>query len=72
VAFIVKAAQLVQQVLKMGREARVRLKVPLQPFAHGVADRSGGVAIDLFAAVADVAVHGGFRFLAISLAISKR
>jgi hypothetical protein len=54
-------------MLEMGRQTRgVRTKVLLQPFAYGVADRSAGLAIDLFAVVVDSAVHGGFRFLAIS------
>jgi hypothetical protein len=54
-------------MLEMGRQARgVRAKVLLQPFAYGVADRSAGLAIDLFAVVVDSTVHGRFRFLVIS------
>jgi hypothetical protein len=54
-------------MLEMGRQTRgVRTKVLLQPFAYGVADRSAGLAIDLFAVVFDPAVHGRFRFLVIS------
>ena len=41
-------------------------KALLQPFAHGIADRSAGLAIDLFAVVVDSAIHGEFRFVVIS------
>jgi hypothetical protein len=59
-------------MLEMGRQTRgVRTKVLLQPFAYGVADRSAGLAIDLFAVVVDAAVHGGFRFLAISNEVTQ-
>src|SRR5882724_226196 len=52
-------------MLEMGRQTRgVRTKVLPQPFAYGVADRSAGLAIDLFAV--DSAVHGRFCFLVIS------
>jgi hypothetical protein len=66
-AAFVAPAQFVHQMLEMGRQARgFRAKVLLQPFGHGVADRSAGLAIDQFAVVGNSAVHDEFRFLAIS------
>jgi hypothetical protein len=41
--------------------------VLLQPFAYGVANRSAGLAIDLFAVACDSAVHDEFRFIFISI-----
>jgi hypothetical protein len=41
-------------------------EVLLQPFAHGVADRSAGPAIDWFAVIGDSAIHDEFRFVVIS------
>jgi hypothetical protein len=38
-------------------------KALLQPFAHGIADRSAGLAIDPIVVVVDSAVHGEFRFV---------
>jgi hypothetical protein len=59
-------------MLEMGRQTRgVRTKVLPQPFAHGVADRSAGLAIDLFAVVVDSAVHARFRFLVISNQVTQ-
>src|SRR5258708_26506246 len=53
-------------MLEIGRQTRgVGTKVLLQPFAYGVADRSAGLAIDLFAVVVDSAVHGGVRFFVV-------
>jgi hypothetical protein len=63
----VPPAQFIHQMLEMGRQARgLGVKALLQPFAHGVADRSAGLAIDLFAVVVDSAHHGEFRFSVIS------
>jgi hypothetical protein len=54
--------QRIHQVPEMGRQFGIfRLKVLLQPFTDGTADRSAGGAIDLFAALVD-SVHRGFRF----------
>jgi hypothetical protein len=59
-------------MLEMGRQTRgIRTKVLPQPFAHGVADRSAGLAIDLFAVVVDEPVHGRFRFLVISNEVTQ-
>jgi len=59
-------------MLEMGRQTRgVRTKVLPQPFAHGVADRSAGLAIDWFAVVVDSAVHRRFRFLVISNPVTQ-
>jgi hypothetical protein len=64
---IVAPAQLIHQMLKMGRQTRgLGAKIFLQPFAHGIADRSAGLTIDLFAVVVDSAHHGVFRFVVIS------
>jgi hypothetical protein len=64
---VVPPAQFIQEMLKVGRQARgLGVKALLQPFAHGVADRSAGLAIDLFAVVVDSAHHGEFRFSVIS------
>ena len=43
-------------------DAGLGAKVLLQPFAYGFADRSAGLAIDLFAVVGDLAIHDEFRF----------
>jgi hypothetical protein len=57
-------AQLIHQMFQMGRQFGVnRAKVLLQPFAHGVAYRSAGLAIDLFAGIGDSAIHSEFRFV---------
>jgi hypothetical protein len=64
---VIAPAQFVHQVFEVGRWTQgLRAKVPLQPFAHGVADRSAGLAIDLFAVVGDSAIHDEFRFVIIS------
>jgi hypothetical protein len=58
--------QLSEQIFQMGRQGGFdRTKVLLQPFAHGFANRSAGLAIDLVAGVGDSAIHGEFRFVAI-------
>jgi hypothetical protein len=45
----------------------VRTQVLLQPFAYGVADRSAGLAIELFAVVGDSTVHSEFRFIFVAI-----
>jgi hypothetical protein len=61
-------AQFIHQMFQMGRQSGMnRAKILLQPFAHGIANRSAGLAIDLFAGVGDSAIHGEFRFVAISM-----
>jgi hypothetical protein len=63
---VIALAQFVHQVFEVGRWMQgIRTKVLLQPFAHGVADRSAGLAIDLFAVVSDSAIHAEFRFVVI-------
>jgi hypothetical protein len=58
-AAFVTFAQFVHQVLEVGRQMRsLGAKVLLQPFADGIADRSAGLAIDLFAVIGASAVHG--------------
>jgi hypothetical protein len=60
----VPLAQFIHQMLKVGRQARrVGTQILLQAFAYGVANRSAGLVIDLFAFVGDSALHGEFRFL---------
>jgi hypothetical protein len=55
--FAVLPAQLLHQMLELGRQGwRLGAEIPLQPFADGVADRSAGIAIDLWA------IHDSFRF----------
>ena len=55
-------------MLEVGRGTQgLGTKVLLQPLAHGITDRSAGLAIDLFAVVVDPAVHGRFRFLVIRI-----
>ena len=52
-------AQFIHQVRQMGRQFGFeRADVLLQSFAHGLAKRPAGLAIDLFAGVG-VAVHDG-------------
>jgi hypothetical protein len=58
-------AQFIHQMLQVGGQA-LRTKVSLEPFAHGVADRSTGPVIERFAGVGDSAIHSGFRFMFIS------
>jgi hypothetical protein len=59
--------QRIHQVPEMGRQFGIfRLKVLLQPFTDGTADRSAGRAIDLFAALVD-SVHRGFRFALVAV-----
>jgi hypothetical protein len=66
-AVFVTFAQLGHQMLKVRRQTRsVRAKVPLQPFAHSIANRSAGLAINRFAVVVDSTVHGEFRILVIA------
>ena len=56
----VPPAQFIHQMLQVGRQTRmIRTQVLLQPFTYGVADRSTGPMIDLFAAVGDSALHDG-------------
>jgi hypothetical protein len=65
---MVPPVQFVEQMLEVGGEARgLRAKVMLQPFAYGVADRSAGLVIDLFAVLVVSAVHSAFRFLVNSM-----
>jgi len=50
-------------MLQMGRQLGFyRAKVLLQPLAHGIANRSAGLAIELFAVVGS-AVHDGSRLV---------
>jgi hypothetical protein len=50
-------------MFEMGRQRGVnRPQILLQPFTHGLADRSAGLAIDLFSDVGGSAVHDEFRF----------
>jgi hypothetical protein len=64
---VVPPAQFIHQMLEVGRQTRgLGVNISLQPFAHGIADRPAGLAIDLLAVVADSAIHGVFRFLVIS------
>jgi hypothetical protein len=54
-------------MLEVGRKARrFGTQALLQPFPNGVADRSGRLAIDLFAVVGDSAIHGEYRFVSIA------
>jgi hypothetical protein len=63
-ATFVTPAQFAHEVLEMGRQARwLRKKALLQPFTHGVTDRSTGLAIDRFDVVADSAARHEFRVL---------
>jgi hypothetical protein len=64
--FVIAPTQFIHQMLEMGR-GRAGTQMLLQPLADGIADRSAGLAIDLFALVGDSAVHGEFRFVVISL-----
>jgi hypothetical protein len=43
--------QLVQELLEMGRQARLGPEALLQPFAYGVANRAAGTPVDLFAVI---------------------
>jgi hypothetical protein len=64
-ALVVAPAQLIHQMLEMGRQIRrLRTKLLLQPFAYGVTDRSARLAVDVLNALGDSAVHNEFRFLA--------
>jgi len=65
--------QFVDQAIKLGRGAHeLRAQAVLQPLAHGVADRSAGLAIDLLACMGLKAGHGGFRRQSVQkLAISN-
>jgi hypothetical protein len=65
-AFVIAPTQFIHQMLEMGR-GRAGMQILLQPLADGIADRSAGLAIDLFALVGDSAVHDEFRFGVISL-----
>jgi hypothetical protein len=50
-------AQFIHQMRQVRRQSRfLRAEVLLQPFAHGIANRLAGLAVDLFAVVA-----GGFH-----------
>jgi hypothetical protein len=53
-------------MLEVGRQMR-GTKVLLQPFSHGVTDRSARPAIDWFAIVGDSANHDEFRFSVVSI-----
>ena len=69
---VVPSAQFIHQMLEVGRGKQgVRTQVLLQPFAYGVADRSAGLAIELFAVVADSAIHNEFRFIFIQLVVAE-
>jgi len=46
-------------VFQIGRHFSNRAKVLLQLLTHGIAYRSAGLAIDLFAGIVDSAVHDG-------------
>jgi hypothetical protein len=52
--------QFIHQLLQMGRELGFRTYVLLQPFAHGIADRSRSPVINLFEIV-DSAIHDEFQ-----------
>jgi hypothetical protein len=55
-------------MLEVGRKARrIGAQALLQPFAHGVTDRSARLVIDPFIAVGDSAVHGRFRLARVSI-----
>src|SRR5271154_2167638 len=45
---------------------RLRPQALLQPLAHGITDRSAGLAVDCFWLVGDSAVHDGFRCVFLS------
>jgi hypothetical protein len=63
----VAPAQFIHQMLQVGRKARrLRTQILLQSFAHGIADRSAGPVINLFAVVGDSAVHREFRSISIA------
>src|ERR1700688_4108507 len=54
----VPLAQLVHQMLEMGRGAQgIGTQALLQPFAHGVANRPAGLAVDPFAVIGKLTVH---------------
>jgi hypothetical protein len=58
----VALSKLVHQSLETGgRPGRIRPQIALQPLAHGVADRSAGLAIDLFADIGGMGSHRGVR-----------
>ena len=62
--FAVSLAQLIHQMLEIRRGTqRIGAKVPPQPFAYAITDRSAGLAINLLTLVGDSAVHIGFRFV---------
>src|ERR1700736_130068 len=62
----VSPAQLIHQTLEIRRGTqRIGAKVPPQPFAHALTDRSAGLAINLLPLVGDSAVHIGFRLVSI-------
>jgi len=66
--FAVATAQLIHEMLKVGGQTRgLGVKILLQPFAYGIADRPAGLAINLFAVIVDSAIHGVFRFKVISM-----
>src|ERR1035437_7884687 len=68
VVLVVASAQFIHQKLEVGRGMQgVGTQVLLSPFAYGVADRSAGLAIRLFAFVGYSASHSEFRFIFISL-----
>jgi len=51
-------------MLEMDRGTRgLRPQFLLQPLAHGIADGSARLAINLLALVGGVAVHDGFRMI---------
>ena len=65
---LIASAQFVDEMLQMRRMVgRVGAKNLLETLAHGIADRSAGLAIDWFAVVGDSAIHGWFRFVVISI-----
>jgi hypothetical protein len=56
----VAPAQLIHQILQMGRQRGFRAHALLQPFADALADGSGCLVIDSFGLVVDLAVHDEF------------
>jgi hypothetical protein len=64
----VAPAQFVHEMLEVrGKTRRIGPKALLQPFAHGIADRSARLVIHPFAAVVDSADHDEFHLLSIPM-----
>lgn len=47
----VALSQLVHELFEMGRELGFGTQALLEPFAHGIANRATGAAVDLFAVI---------------------